>query len=441
VSPVVVKRVVHQRAKGPIDPAFGKRIKDLRVARGMTQADLAGNDFSKGFISLVETGRTRTSLRAAEVLARKLDIPVTELVSTPTGNAREAEFAVLRVEQELSAGRPAAAIAGANALEPKVKGVLRTRLKQIRARGLIETGRPGDALRPLDEARREFEQFGRKDMVARVLVDLGRAHAQLDQPGEGLHYLLAAERALDAGEIVDRTLELHVHRMLSNVYIRLGDFQAADMRADRARAIAEEVSDPATLAQLYAGIAIARQERGDFEAAITYARRSLDQYEQLEQRAAVGRTWNNLAWLYIQRAQYGKAKEAIGRAEGIAQETSDHLLAGWTAATRAELLLARGKAAEAIVLADSVASNAQLSSRVRAEASLLKARGHAAQKTSLSEIRRAFEDTLQMHRDEPARLRARVHHEFARALAARGAMKDAYEEESSTVELLQPREK
>jgi tetratricopeptide (TPR) repeat protein len=293
----------------------------------------------------------------------------------------------------------------------------------------------------LDDARREFEQFGRKDLVARVLVDLGRAHAQLDQPGEWLHYLLAAERALDAGEIVDRTLELHVHRMLSSAYVRLGDFQAADMRAERARAIAEEVSDPATLAQLYAGIAIARQERGDFEAAITYARRSLGHYEQLEQRAAVGRTWNNLAWLYVQRGHYAKAKEALGRAEVVAHETSDHLLAGWAAATRAELLLARGEASEAVAVADSVASNALLTSRRRAEASLLKARGQAALKTSLPEIRRAFEEAIRMHRDEPARLRARVHHEFARALAARGAIKDAYEQESSTVELLQPREK
>src|ERR1044071_3816781 len=78
VSPVATKRLVRQRAKGPIDPAIGQRMKQLRIARGLTQADLAAKDFSKGFISLVETGHTRISLRAAEVLARRLGVSVSE---------------------------------------------------------------------------------------------------------------------------------------------------------------------------------------------------------------------------------------------------------------------------------------------------------------------------------------------------------------------------
>lgn len=78
------KRIVRQKAKGPIDPRFGKRVRELRLAAGMTQAQVAGNDFSKGFISLVETGRTRASLRAAEVLAARLKVSLAELVdATP----------------------------------------------------------------------------------------------------------------------------------------------------------------------------------------------------------------------------------------------------------------------------------------------------------------------------------------------------------------------
>jgi hypothetical protein len=42
--------------------------------RQMTQAELAGSDFSKGFVSLVESGRTRMSLRAAGILASRLDL-------------------------------------------------------------------------------------------------------------------------------------------------------------------------------------------------------------------------------------------------------------------------------------------------------------------------------------------------------------------------------
>lgn len=72
------KRVVRQKKKGPIDPSVGLKVRELRTARKMTQAQLAGPDFSKGFISLLETGRTRISLRAAEILASRLGVPVTD---------------------------------------------------------------------------------------------------------------------------------------------------------------------------------------------------------------------------------------------------------------------------------------------------------------------------------------------------------------------------
>lgn len=72
---------VHQKAKGPIDPTFGKRVRRWRMARGMTQATLAGKDFSKGFISLVERGHTRLSLRAAEIFAARLHVELSLLHS------------------------------------------------------------------------------------------------------------------------------------------------------------------------------------------------------------------------------------------------------------------------------------------------------------------------------------------------------------------------
>jgi transcriptional regulator with XRE-family HTH domain len=76
----MTKRVVHQKAKGPVDPVLGRRVRALREAAGLTQSALAGSDFSKGFISLVETGRTRMSLRAIEIIAKRLNVTTSELL-------------------------------------------------------------------------------------------------------------------------------------------------------------------------------------------------------------------------------------------------------------------------------------------------------------------------------------------------------------------------
>ena len=71
--------------------------------RRMTQADLAGTDFSKGFISLVECGRTRMSLRAAGILSARLDVSLGALLgetsATDTGLEAALTAALRRTEE------------------------------------------------------------------------------------------------------------------------------------------------------------------------------------------------------------------------------------------------------------------------------------------------------------------------------------------------------
>jgi len=61
----------------------------------MSQADLAADDFTKGFISLVETGRTRMSVRATQIVANRLGVPMSALL--------EEGWSPDRVEDALSA--------------------------------------------------------------------------------------------------------------------------------------------------------------------------------------------------------------------------------------------------------------------------------------------------------------------------------------------------
>src|SRR5947208_1139384 len=54
--------------------ALGQRIRQLRTRRGMTQQDLAGDDYSKSYISAIEQGKTRPSLEALTRMATRLDV-------------------------------------------------------------------------------------------------------------------------------------------------------------------------------------------------------------------------------------------------------------------------------------------------------------------------------------------------------------------------------
>src|ERR687883_2120084 len=51
---------------------LGERLRQLRVAAGMTQTDLAGDRFSKEYVSQIERGKTRPTRETVEWLAQRL---------------------------------------------------------------------------------------------------------------------------------------------------------------------------------------------------------------------------------------------------------------------------------------------------------------------------------------------------------------------------------
>jgi transcriptional regulator with XRE-family HTH domain len=82
---MTARRRVRQRKKGSIDPRLGERVRALRLAQNMTQAQVAGTDFTKGFVSQVESGKSRISLRVAAIIAQRLGTPISLLLAEDDG--------------------------------------------------------------------------------------------------------------------------------------------------------------------------------------------------------------------------------------------------------------------------------------------------------------------------------------------------------------------
>jgi transcriptional regulator with XRE-family HTH domain len=61
-------------------PDFGRRLRDLRRARGLSQRDVAAGVVNPSYISLLETGARVPTLDVVVHLARALDVPLNELL-------------------------------------------------------------------------------------------------------------------------------------------------------------------------------------------------------------------------------------------------------------------------------------------------------------------------------------------------------------------------
>ncbi len=80
---------------------IGERIRAARFAAHLTQGELAGERFSKSYISALERGKMMPSFQALRYLAERLAVPVSSLLEEHTNDkeAREQERQAHEEEQ------------------------------------------------------------------------------------------------------------------------------------------------------------------------------------------------------------------------------------------------------------------------------------------------------------------------------------------------------
>src|SRR5919198_2198718 len=67
---------------------LGERLRQLRVAAGMTQTELAGDRFSKEYVSQIERGKTRPTRETIKWLADRLGVDPSYLVNGVSAHQR-----------------------------------------------------------------------------------------------------------------------------------------------------------------------------------------------------------------------------------------------------------------------------------------------------------------------------------------------------------------
>src|SRR3954468_7537308 len=101
---------------------LGERLRQLRVAAGLTQTELAGDRFSKEYVSQIERGKTRPTQETIEWLAGRLAVDASFLErGVSTAERARVEATIARAEGLTEAREYGQALAEFERVAPAVR--------------------------------------------------------------------------------------------------------------------------------------------------------------------------------------------------------------------------------------------------------------------------------------------------------------------------------
>lgn len=221
-------------------PEFGRRLRELRVARGLSQRDLATGLVNPSYISLMESGSRVPTLEVVIQLSQVLDVPLSELLGDDlamlsdsgqqhgarpdllwqvlsTSFAEFGELATARERLSLTYEQVRARCHGARTIE--VGLALRQTLVLL---GDLEA--EAELLRDLLTAAQEIDA---EQIVIKLRIDLASVARQLGRLTEAREQIAAADRAIHGTELYESTE--HVRLIAVAIAIRCDQGETAEV--------------------------------------------------------------------------------------------------------------------------------------------------------------------------------------------------------------------
>jgi tetratricopeptide (TPR) repeat protein len=307
---------VSRKSAAPSGARLGDRVRLLRVAAGLTQTELAGERFSKEYVSQIERGKTRPTPETIAWLAERLNVDPGFLSSGVSTDERGRVEALLTRAEALSNAYHykeavdayadvRAAVAATNSVELDV----RTRSGEAWAR--MQEGDVRTAVDLLTGARALAESAVFSDVDrAELVFRLGVCRYKLSSNSTAVALLDEALALAERSGLPCDGLRSDIYHWRSRIHRRQRDFEAAREDAERALELAQGVDDRRKMADAYFQASLVAERTGHWVLSRNYAERAKTLFSELDDERTVGRLLNNLGGLSL---LLGKPEQAIAQ--------------------------------------------------------------------------------------------------------------------------------
>jgi tetratricopeptide (TPR) repeat protein len=332
---------------------LGERLRQLRVAAGLTQSDLAGDRFSKEYLSQIERGKTRPTPETIAWLAARLGVDPNFLANGVSADQRSrVEASLARAEALLEHDRASEAVEAFNDVRTAATA---TGLPELEVRTLTGLGKalavqgdPRAAIDVLTRARElsegpEFSDVERAD----VLYRLGVCRYRLSSITTAVGLLNQALELAERSGMPCDLLQSEILHWRSRCYRRQRDYEAAREDVERGLELAERLADLRAMGPLYFQASLLAERQGHYVLARSYAERAKAIAEELSEQAVVGKLQNNLGALSFLLGKHDDAVKHLKAAFASLLEAGRDAEAGYAVSSLAQVHLRTGDAATA----------------------------------------------------------------------------------------------
>jgi tetratricopeptide (TPR) repeat protein len=324
---------------------LGARLRELRVGAGLTQSELAGDRFSKEYLSQIERGKTRPTQETLGWIAERLRVDVSYLETGQTWDEyAEVEAAVTRAEAAVEGQQYEDAIEALEGIQysPEARE-LEYRALMAESWARLAGGDLRPALELLVRARELSELPGFSDVErADALYRMGVCRYKLTSINTAQTLLSEALELADRSGMPCDRLRSHILEWRSRCSRRQRDFEAAREDIERALELAERLDDSLTVAHVTFQASIVAERNGQWLHARTLAERAKELYESHGDRLNLGRMLNNLGGLNYLLGKPEDAIDYLKRAFSVALEVGSEADAAQAVSSLAQVHLGAG---------------------------------------------------------------------------------------------------
>ncbi len=256
---------------------LGEKIREARLARRLTQEQLAGHEFTKSYISELERGTRTPRVTTLKVLARRLNRPLSYFLDGIPEDREAEAFLAIGMAQVHAGDATAAQSTLGRALD------LATQQDDESAEARVELalaaldrdlGRTSQAFRRVNRAIHVLSRAEDRLLLARAQMILGSLRLDSRDPSSALWAFEAALR-LAAAPPHDPGLLADIHVGIAEAHLQMGRADEAERALEAALAVVEPFRDPSRVAARHLELALSGVGSGRFEEAVHEAAQAL----------------------------------------------------------------------------------------------------------------------------------------------------------------------